>query len=241
MAVLTLVCAGALALPTTFTGTAVGSWDPTSVIPDAEAGPGWSWWNIANNDSPNGLATILWGRPALFEASSYLKFDGAGSDSDDMPPDWTSLNDPFLLGTLKFYNGVIRADSGIDGVDLDLLVTITTPAMGPLSTFTYDVGIENTRNPESDSILFLNHPLLPYGFSYGGSDYLFKVEGFSLDEGASFVDEIVVCERFCKTAGLYGRIIETGGGIPPVPDAGSTIMLVGMAMFGLEVLRRVVR
>ncbi|MEI6514292.1 MAG: choice-of-anchor K domain-containing protein, partial [bacterium] len=93
-----------------FTGTAIGSWNDR----DKESNRSQS--SIANSDV-NGFATVSWGDPAYCgDKPSYLKFDGAGSDNPAVPPLWSSVNNPFLLGTLQYYNGVQWANTGLDGV-----------------------------------------------------------------------------------------------------------------------------
>ncbi|MEI8140952.1 MAG: choice-of-anchor K domain-containing protein [bacterium] len=218
----------------TFSGTAIGSWND----PNTESG--WSHWNIANNDH-GGVSKVTWGDPAYcFDKPSYLQFDGAGSDSDALPPSWSSdqyVNNPFLLGSLTYYNGTQWSNTGLEGVDLAMKVSITgpLPAYGDLPVLEFGMGINNTINPNGDTVLFLDVPD-PIGFTYGGQNYSFEILGFSLDNGINMTRQIYACEGGTKLGNFYARISSTGGGTT-VPDNCSTVVLLGLVAIGLGALK----
>lgn len=218
----------------TFSGNAIGSWnDPNIQASGAD-------WNVANND-PGGVAKVTWGDPAYcFDKPSYLQFDGAGSDSPAIPPAWSSdmyVNNPFLLGNLTYYNGRQWADTGLEGVDLAMKVSITgpLPAYGDLPVFEFGLGINNTINPNGDTVLFLDVPA-PIGFIYGGQNYSFEIMGFSLDNGVHMTSQIFACEGDTRSGNFYARITSTGGGTT-VPDNCSTVALLGLVIIGLGALK----
>jgi hypothetical protein len=226
VAALAASSAWAIAIPQTFSGTAVGEWnDPVMESSGAYV-------NIANNDA-GGVAKVRWGIPLWWgHTRSYLQFDGAGSDPDGIPPQWdTSDSNPFVLGKLDYHNGTQWAGTGIEGVDLDLLVSILNPSLGAYS-FEYGLRIDNTSNPYGDTVVILTAPA-PISFTYGGWEYMFGVRGFSTD-GQNFTSQLYaqeessVCTKIWGT--LRGREVQT-------PDGGATILLAGMALTGLAFLR----
>lgn len=218
--------AGALA----FNGTAIGSWsDPQLESKCAD-------WSIANKDI-GGVAKVKWGDPAYCDdRQSYLEYDGAGSDSTPTPPRWSSINDPFLLGTLKYFNGTQWENSGLEGIDLNVKVSILDPFIGSFSTFEFGMGINNTINPAGDTVLILSVPE-PKGFSFAGKEYLFELLGFSLNGGQTMTNRIFAFEDQTKCGGFYGRIVDNTPSPTPVPDRTSMVTLLGLAAIGLAGVR----
>ncbi len=216
-----------------FRGEAWGSWD----TPVYETG-GQTHTTIQNWDQQNGkTASILWGVPANCSGQSYLKFDGAGSEPDNSPADWTQPPSPFVLGTLDYYNGVQYVNTGISGVLFDLNVTILDPNVGLLNTFTYKMQVNNTINPNGDTVLEMPPLPSPQQFNDGaGNLYWFTLNGFSRDNGQSFVTSLYANEERHWRGALYGSITPAGSGTP-VPDGGSTMALAGLAIAGLALLR----
>jgi hypothetical protein len=220
-----------------FEGKAIGSWD----TPVKESSS--STYTIGNNDSGGGLATLTWGTAYWMCGSrSYMTFDGAGSDPNLSPAKWNSGFDPFLLGNLSFYNGVINADSGLKGIKLDVDVTITSPNLGPLSTFTYGLGINNTVNPRGDRVWEISTPdsqTFQYNNGTSVETYLFDILGFRQQDcqgNWSYVTSLFASEGNCTSAQLMGRVVSQGSGVP-VPDAGATVILMGLVITSLAALR----
>ena len=230
------VCGTASASPVNFSGTAVGSWD-TLVY---ESGSIYGTYGVAlNNDAGGGVADLEWGVPPSGDHHSSLKFDGAGSDPNLVPPNWSSAVQPFVVGTLNYFDGVEWADSGLKGASLDLTIDITAPDLGPLGQFTYKMGINNTINPQGDTVIMLNPLPSPQTFQYNGCTYEFDLSGFSQNNGQTFINQIYACEEAsAPQAQLYGTIVQKTFA---VPDGGTTILLLGLGMAGIAALSRFVR
>jgi hypothetical protein len=215
-----------------FSGTATGTW--SGADPESSGV-----YTIAGDDN-SGVTTIKWGTPGSTwfwetpKTQSSLSFDGAGTGGANAPAAWDSASIPFILGKLDFHNGAIQSGTGITGADLNILVDIVNPTLGTLGTFTYGLGIQNTVNPAGDTVLVLNAPG-SVSFDYQGWEYTFGLLGFSAN-GDSFSDRLFASEESSVCTKIWGTV--SGRQLPNnVPDGGSTLILVGMAMTGLAFLR----
>jgi hypothetical protein len=208
-----LIAAPALAV--TFTGTSSGTWsNPVS----AQASPTYS-----------GVGTnyFTWGVP-FTEVSSVL-YAGAPFSAD--------AHTTFAVGGLTYHNGTIYSGTGVDGVDLNLDLTLTSP-FADTETFSFTFTIFDTTNTgdpgESADYLYLPSSYPSTFFNYDGCDYTLKLLGFSQDGGATITDTFHVLEGASTDALLYAQITNPA---PAVPEP-CTMLLVGAGLAGLASLRR---
>lgn len=213
-AVAILMLASASAWAVTFTGTSSGTWsNPVS----AQASPTYS-----------GVGTnyFTWGVPAT-EVSSVL-YAGAPFSTDAFTT--------FAVGGLTYHNGGIYSETGVDGVDLNLDLTFTSP-FADTETFSFTFTIFdtlNTSDPEASAdYLYLPGSYPSTFFNYDGCDYTLKLLGFSQDGGATIADTFHVLEGASTEALLYAQITNPA----PVPEP-CTMLLVGAGLAGLAGLRR---
>jgi hypothetical protein len=173
-----------------------------------------------------------------------LSFDGAGTDVNSPPPSWytSDSSTKFLLGSLYYHNAPIYAGSGITGAGLDVLVTITDPNGAGVSDWDFTMSVNETTNPQGDTVIILGPAPGEQTFTYDGRQFVFDVLGFSLDNGLTMVTSVYNPECGDKNLGLYGQIRWGTPDEPPpaVPDGGATVMFLGLAVAGLGALRRVI-
>ena len=222
-----------------FTGSVIGSWD--NVAHDAD-----DVWSISNQDdggSTRSKAVFNWGMPS--NDQSMLSFDGTGSDDGEAEFS-ADLAQPFSLGKVKHYNGRNESSSvdGITGVDLNVLMSITSPITGS-DTYAFGFGIVNTPNSRktAEDLVIASTDLTPTLFEYDGNYYTLELLGFSKDGGATISDTIRTPEGKSRWRELYGQIVSVNiGGKPPtsVPDLASTASLLIISLGGLAWIQRFV-
>ena len=146
----------------------------------------------------------------------------------------------FKVGTLTYYNGTITSGTGADSVSMDVLFNFTDPA-GVDRTFIYALSLINTPNTgtaeqQADIVSMSSVP--NQTFTVGSTTYTIHLS-FANFSASSFggPNEFRVFENARATADLEGLITSdlTGTG---VPDAGSTMPLLGAALASVAGLRR---
>ncbi len=215
-----------------FEGTAVGSW--VNVVSEASD----DIYSVLNNDA-GGNATFNWGTPATTEFNNQFTFDGVGSDG---LPNWvaTDAETPFKLGDFTYRNGSTYNSTGINGVSLNVLLTIVDPAGLGANDYLFNYSIVNTPNNTGNAVLdgdivnILGQPS-PTTFMFGGNEYTLDILGFSSDGGATIRTDFSSPEGGTATAELYARITEDIHGIPEV---GSSLLLLAVALLGTSAFRR---
>ncbi len=214
-----------------FQGTAVGSW--VNVV----STDGTDIYSVANNDA-GATATFNWGTPATTTFNNQFTFNGVGSDG---LPNWEAIAEaPFKLGDFTYRNGSTYYSTGIDGVSLNVLLTIVDPAGLGANNYLFNYSIVNTENTTGDPVLdgdivkILGQPS-PTTFMYAGNEYTLDILGFSSDGGATIRTDFSSPEGATADAALYARITEDIHGIPEV---GSTLLLLGLALLGTSAFRR---
>ena len=102
-------------------------------------------------------------------------------------------------------------------------------------TFTYGFSLDNTVNPQGDSVTFLNS--VPTKFlSHEGTDYYFELTGFGIHtkKGIQLVDELFLKEGKDKTVKLLGQFTSMPSEVP-LPAA---VWLFGSGLMGFMAMRR---
>ena len=220
---------GTNANATFFSGSAIGSWGNVDS----------THWNdvysISNNDT-GGVANFNWGVGGSYPATAFdnqFTFDGVGSDPGES--EWNVEEDiAFLLGDFMYQNGSTYNSTGVDGVDLDVMISLTSPESMNYA-FTSFFSITNTPNTTGDPVLDGDIVTLANTtgntFTYAGAEYTLDILGFSEDSGNTFAYDFSSPEGDIQNAGIYGKISKTGGGAQ-VPEP-ATIFLLGSGLLGL--------
>ena len=178
---------------------------------------------------------FTWGT-GYYSPSNSLEFTG-NSFAGDVPPDQT-----FELGTLSYFNGTVL--NGTEAYSVDLLMTIAfdSPSGLSLSPFNFNFRLDNSpnistpmANPANADKVFLTS--IPETlFTFGGVDYILKIgfgEGVT-GPGWTELDKFFVIEGGNASAKLMGTI----SAVPSVPDSGSTLALMAMALVGVGGVRQ---
>jgi len=215
-----------------FSGSATGEWlNPVSTDSNDV-------YSIRGNDV-GGKTRFKWGTPASTSFANRFTFDGVGSDGE---PGWeVDEGIAFLLGDFTYRNGSTYNSTGVDGVDLDVMISLTEPETVEYSFSSFGFSITNTPNdtgnPVTDGdIVTLANNTTGNSFSFGGTEYTLDILGFSQDSGNTFAYDFSSPEGATANAGLYGKISQTGGGAQ-VPEP-ATIFLLGSGLLGLFGFRK---
>ena len=210
-----------------FTGTASGQW--TDVVSTDSGDLYW----VKNNDIGD-VATFNWGTPATTTFNNQFTFDGIGSDGD---PAWTtSDNTSFLVGNFSYRNGSTYNSTGIDGVTLDVLLSITDPLIQS-DSYDFAFSITNTPNNTGDPILDGDivtsiQSFSPTTFAYNGDSYTLELLGFSSDGGSTIRTDFSSPEGATACAGVYAKITQA-----PIPEP-TTMVLFGIGLISLAGISR---
>ena len=156
-----------------------------------------------------------------------------------MPPYQT-----FELGTLSYFNGTVLNGTEAYSVDLLMAMAFESPDGLTLSPFKFNFRLDNSpntstpmNNPANADKVFLTS--IPSTlFTFEGIDYILKIgfgEGVS-GNGWSQIDKFFVLEGATASAKLMGTISAVNP--PSVPDSGSTLALMAMAVVGVGGLRQ---
>ena len=165
--------------------------------------------------------------------SNSLRFDGA-SFAGVVPP-----NQTFTLGTLTYFNGTVLNGTEASSVDLRVTLDLTSP-VDLSQNFNFDFKLLNTYNVGSatqnaDSVFLTSLPTTI--LTIDGIDYSLKMNfGSVTGSGFSQIDKFSVLERGTASATLIGTISAMNP--PSVPDSGSTLALMAMAIVGVTGMRR---
>lgn len=176
---------------------------------------------------------FTWGTGYQSLANS-LEFTGT-SFASIVPPEQT-----FSLGTLKYFNGTVLNGTEAYSVGLRLTLGFTSPEVLTKS-FDFKFNLINTPNTgtatqNADSVLLTS--LFPTTiFTVDGIDYTLKL-GFGSVTGSGFsqINKFSVLEGKTASAHLLGTI--TALTPPSVPDTGSTVALMAMAIAVLGGLKQ---
>jgi hypothetical protein len=147
----------------------------------------------------------------------------------------------FSIGTLDYFNGTVADGTQAYTVGLRTQLAFVSP-IGLTKTFDFNFDLINTPNTGTDAqnadSVFLSSLLPTTLFTVDGIDYTLKL-GFGSVTGSGFsqIDKFSVLEGKSASANLVGII--TAKNPPSVPDSGSTLALMAMAVVGLGGLRHV--
>lgn len=192
---------------------------------------------VAGADNPSmsvsgvGTSTFYWGAGG----------DASSVHYQNVP--FSSLPEtPFTIGTLSYYNGTIDSGTGADGVGLNLDVNFSLPS-GVNQNFLYAMQLINTPNTfdstgSADYLILSTFPNAV--FEIAGTTYTLTL-GFQNLQGGGFLqsgNQLHVLEGENATADLIGTITTDTSGVTGVPDAASTLGLLGCSMALLATIRR---
>lgn len=216
---------------TLFSGSVTGEWDNVNSTHPNDV------FSIINNDS-GGVAQFNWGTGGSYPATPFdnqFTFDGVGSDPGES--EWDVEEDvTFLLGNFDYQNGSTYNSAGVNGVDLNVMVSLSSPMNTDYNFSSFGFSITNTPNNTGNPVLdgdivTLGNNTTGNSFTYAGIEYTLDVLGFSKDSGNTFTYDFSSPEGETASAGLYGKISKTGGGAQ-VPEP-ATIFLLGSGLLGL--------
>lgn len=154
---------------------------------------------------------------------SSLTFNGGGFTGE--------VGDNVNVGHMSFENGTIENGTEATSVDFALTLDFTTP-FSETSSFIYNFALENTLNPNGDSVILVNGGDPTKFFTYEGNDYFFSLLGFKV--GSDVLDEIFVKELKDKTFKLVGQFTTLPSEVP-LPAA---VWLLGSGLMGFMAIRR---
>ncbi len=200
---------------------------------------GSSWGIFVNPVGPAGMDvtgegtnSFTWGTPDTTVNPNALGFGGQLF--------YASLEEPFVIGILDYYNGSIVPGTHADFVDLQVVVSLVNPALFT-ETFQFTlelIGMPNTDDPvASADYVKLPTSFAPRDFNSGGLIYTLQILGFAVptQNGYDFIDQFHVFEDASASAVLLAKLTV-------VPEPGSLLALAGplagMAALRMPLLRR---
>jgi hypothetical protein len=151
----------------------------------------------------------------------------------------TPAETAFLVGVLTYHNGTIVSGTNADSVDMLLTLSFTSP-VGVSQSFSYNLGLINTLNntgtPEGDADIVTLPSVPSTTFTDGIDTYTLQL-GFANFSASSFggPNEFRVFENETATVDVVGKITTNLHG---VPDNGSTLALLGLALASVGFIRR---
>ena len=164
--------------------------------------------------SGSGTGLFTWGS-GVASPPSLLAFSGKSVTS-------VQPGQPFVLGSLSYFNGVILASSEANSVNLRTALDYS----GQTTNFDFEFRLINTLNTadpiaSADSV-FISALLSSTGLSIDGTDYTLNLEfGSVTGSGVSEIDQFFVFEGGSASADLIGTLTAVS---PPVVPEPSTIV-----------------
>jgi hypothetical protein len=146
----------------------------------------------------------------------------------------------FSIGTLSYFNGTVLDGTQCYSANFQALLAFTSP-VGLAQNFNFGFELINTPNtgtPEQNADTVFLSSLLPTTiFTVNGIDYTLKMAfGSVTGSGFSEINKFSVLEGASASANLVGII--TASNPSSVPDSGSTLALMAMAVVGIGGLRQ---
>ena len=146
----------------------------------------------------------------------------------------------FSIGALSYFNGTVYDGTQCSSVDFQALLSFTSP-LGLAQSFNFDFRLINTPNTanatQSADSVFLPSLFPTTIFTVDGIDYTLKMWfGDVTGSGSSQIDKFFVLEGGKASANLVGVI--TASTPRSVPDSGSTLAFMAMAVVGVGGLRQ---
>ncbi len=222
-----LAMAGA-ARATTFTGSAVGSWENLNA-------PGSGNVDTISNHDAGGVASFSFGVGSGTPPNSFT-FNGVGSDGG--PGFTTASNTDFAIGSFSYFNGSTTNYPQTSSIDLGIALDLTSPTMKN-SNFLYDFGIDltpnTTGNPVKDGdIVSIANGTTTTTFTANGVTYTLALAGFSTDGGKTFTSQFLSPEDSTANAEIYADITTS---LVAVPEPAS-LALLASGLLGLVLVSR---
>ncbi|HEY5704588.1 MAG TPA: choice-of-anchor K domain-containing protein [Terrimicrobiaceae bacterium] len=202
-----------------FTGTSSG------IFVNPTGGPGLVTTGVNTN-------AFTWGT-GVQSPSSSLTYTGTGFAG-------VLSEQAFSIGSLSYFNGTVLDGTQCYSVGFQALLAFTSP-QGLAQNFNFDFQLINTPNTGTDvqnaDTVFLSTLLPTTTFSVDGIDYTLKLAFGSVTAGGfTEVNKFSVLEGRSASADLVGII--TANTPHSVPDSGSTLAFMAMAVVGLGGLRQ---
>jgi hypothetical protein len=183
----------------------------------------------------NGTNFLTWGTGVGGTWPSWLYF--AGTKFAGVAP-----GQAFWLGGLGYFNGTVLSGTEAYSANFRTSLAFTNPA-GLTRNFDFNFQLINTLNTadpiaSADSIFF-SLKLPKTSFNVGGIDYTLELACWSVDDFSN-IDRLNVLEGQTAWANLIGKVTANTPPSTPqsVPDPGSTLALMAMAVVGLGGLRQ---
>jgi hypothetical protein len=180
--------------------------------------------------NPNGNRVFEWGTPISGSASSAVGFvptTFAGVSTDQY----------FKLGDLAYRNGEVYAGTEANSVDLLTYLNFTSPS-GITGRYNFSlklINTPNTGNPAASADTVLLSAYFPTTFfTSGGINYSLNI-GLGTLNGFDPTNALTVPEGGFAMKQIVGKITAQA-----VPDSGSSLALMAIALVGLSGLRRYV-
>ena len=178
-----------------------------------------------------GSNNFTWGTGS---SPSSLSYTGNLFDANE--------NDPFIFGSLNYFNGAISLGTGANSVDLSIVLDFASPSSFSES-FVYDLGLINTPNTSdpnaSADIVSFDNTVPSNFFSFAGIDYTLEFLGFGTLSGSGFSieDSFLVLENASASVDLVGRITSTPS--VGVAEPQTTLLLIlGLAGIAMATRKR---
>lgn len=231
--VLSILGSSSQAQAAAFLGNVSGTWgEPEKPDPESVDYP--------INPIYSGVETNVfnWGDPTPFEgaSSNQLFFAGSSFSMDD-----GSL---FKVGDLTYRNGTVLLGTSVEYVPLNLSLSFDE-GNDTKEFIAYEFKLENTPNlsedPElnADSVSIVNDKA-KHTFVHDGNAYTISLNGFSQDEGKTYLSKFRVREGEKTTAAIYGQINKVKFSKKRVPEPGLVIGLsaIGVCLLSQKKLRK---
>ncbi len=172
----------------------------------------------------SGFLNGKWGEPTpgennnpVFAGVETHTFNWGVADYGEYPnelsfiinPFSISLDSPFQVGNLIYYNGISYKGTEVEAVPLELELELFNPNR-ITEDFEFEFDIVSTPNngtsEENADYIYPVNKIPNNVFTVNGIDYRIELLGFSQDNGQTITKEFHVWEEATTSAGLFAKI-----------------------------------